>query len=77
MAGVDAEPGLGLADRPERGQDLVEGHAGRQLRGARRLRAERRGGTAELSPGVTLDEVLATFRAIGEAQARFRRGCLQ
>ncbi len=28
-------------------------------------------GTTELSPGVTLDEVLATFRAIGEAQARF------
>ena len=28
-------------------------------------------GTAELSAGVTLDEVLATFRAIGEAQARF------
>jgi len=28
-------------------------------------------GSTELSPGVTLDEVLATFRAIGEAQARF------
>jgi phosphoenolpyruvate carboxylase len=28
-------------------------------------------GSMELSPGVALDEVLATFRAIGEAQARF------
>jgi phosphoenolpyruvate carboxylase len=28
-------------------------------------------GTTELSPGVTLDEVLATFRAIADAQARF------
>ncbi len=28
-------------------------------------------GTTELSPGVTLDEVLATFRAIGAVQARF------
>ncbi len=28
-------------------------------------------GDTEVSPGVTLDEVLATFRAIGEAQARF------
>ena len=28
-------------------------------------------GTAELAPGVTLDEVLATFRAIAAAQARF------
>ena len=28
-------------------------------------------GTTELSPGVTLDEVLATFRAIAAAQARF------
>jgi phosphoenolpyruvate carboxylase len=28
-------------------------------------------GSTELSPGVTLDEVLATFRAIGEAQTRF------
>jgi len=28
-------------------------------------------GTTEVSVGVTLDEVLATFRAIGEAQARF------
>jgi phosphoenolpyruvate carboxylase len=30
-------------------------------------------GTTELAPGVTLDEVLATFRAIAAAQARFGR----
>ena len=34
------------------------------------IRSGASGGT-EVSPGVTLDEVLATFRAIGEAQARF------
>ena len=32
MAGLGAEPCLARGDRPERGEDLVEGHAGRDLR---------------------------------------------